>query len=79
MSDFTKDDTVRILVNLDAMGAGHISNGRRAWAHLFIACGLIQKELPSPERLTRERFLSLAGSVYDNIFRALASNDGPQA
>ncbi len=60
MSDFSKMDTVRVLANLDIMSAGHIAARRRAWAHLFIACGLIQKELPDPEKLTRERFMETA-------------------
>lgn len=72
MSDLSKEDVVRILVNLDTLSAGHIPEHRRAWAHLFIACGLIQKALPSPQKLTRERFLWLAGSVYDRIYGALA-------
>lgn len=80
MTDFTKEDTVRILINLDTMGAGHISDRRRAWAHLFIACGLIQKELPDPEKLTKEHFMVLAGKVHDHIYGALASTtEGPQA
>lgn len=64
---FSKADTVRILMNLDAMGASHIPNARRAWAHLFIAAALLQKCLPNPEKLTKEQFLELAGLVYDAI------------
>lgn len=79
MSQFSKADTVRILANLDLVGANHIPDARRAWAHLFIACGLIQKELPDPEKLTRERFMELAGRVHDSIYGALTSGAGPQA
>lgn len=79
MTDFSKADVVRILVNLDAMSAGHIPGRRRAWAHLFIACGLIQSELPNPEKLTRERFMELAGKVWDKVYGALASSNGPSA
>lgn len=75
MAEFSKADTVRILTNLDTMGASHIPDRRRAWAHLFIAIGLIQKELPDPELLTRERFLELAGRVYDSIYGALRSGE----
>ena len=70
-------DTVRILTNLDAGAGGHITAKRRAWAHLFIACGLIQRELPDPEKLTRERFMELAGKVHDKIYNALST--GPQS
>ena len=79
MTEFSKNDAVRILVNLDIMGAGDIPDRRRAWAHLFIACGLIQKELPNPQKLTRERFMELAGKVHDRIYSALESTDGAQA
>lgn len=79
MSDLSKADAVRILVNLDALSASHIPDRRRAWAHLFIACGLIQKELPNPEALTRERFMDLAGRVHDSIYAALGSEEGPRA
>lgn len=79
MTNFSKADVVRILVNLDTMSVGHIPDRRRAWAHLFIACGLIQKELPNPEQLTRERFCELAGKVHDSIYGALASGEGPTA
>lgn len=76
---FDKNDAVRILANLDAMSASHIPEARRAWAHLFIACGLIQKTMPNPEKLTRERFMELAGKVHDKIYGALASEFGPSA
>jgi hypothetical protein len=79
MADFSKADAVRILTNLDTMSAGHIPARRRAWAHLFIAMGLIQTELPNPEQLTRERFMELAGKVWDKVYGALASSDGPSA
>ncbi len=79
MTDLTQMDTVRILENLDAM-TSNITPRRRAWAHLFIACGLIQRELKDPEMLTRERFCELAGKVHDKIYGALASGtEGPQA
>ncbi len=68
----SQTDAVRILVNLDTM-AGNIPDARRAWAHLFIACGLIQKMLPDPQPLTRERFMELAGKVHDRIYGALTS------
>lgn len=71
--DFSKADTVRILTNLDILSADHIPDRRRAWAHLFIALGLIQKELPDPEMLTRERFMELAGKVHDHVYGALTS------
>lgn len=71
MTDFTKADAVRVIVNLDTLGAGHIPPRRRAWAHLFVACGLIQAEIPNPEQLTRERFCELAGKVHDRIYGAL--------
>jgi hypothetical protein len=79
MTEMSKNEVVRVLVNLDVMAAGSASPKRRAWAHLFIACGLIQKELPNPEQLTRERFMALAGKVHDSIYGALASEEGPRA
>lgn len=76
----SKNDVVRVLVNLDTLAANSASPKRRAWAHLFIACGLIQKELPDPEMLTRERFMALAGKVHDTAYGALGSTTvGPQA
>lgn len=68
---FNKADVVRILVNLDTLSAGHIPPARRAWAHIFIAAGLIQTEMADPEKLTRERFMELCGKVHDAIFAAL--------
>ncbi len=79
MSDISQMETVRILSNLDAMSASHIPDRRRAWAHLFIALALIQKELPDPEKLTRERFMELAGKVYYKVYAALESGEGPSA
>lgn len=80
MADFSKEDAVRILENLDAMSAAHIPDERRAWAHLFIALALIQKVLPSPLKLERERWLWLCGKVYDKVFEALANTKiGAQA
>ena len=77
MSKFDQMETVRILSNLDAMSAGHIPAARRAWAHLFIALGLIASETPSTMVLTRERFMELAGKVYDRVYGAL--KQGPSA
>lgn len=72
MSDSpSKMDVVKILVNLDTLSAGHVPAERLAWAHLFVACGLIQRTLPNPELLTRERFTELAGKVHDTIFKSL--------
>lgn len=69
----TKVEAVRVLANLDTMCAPHIPDQRRAWAHMFIALGLLQKVLPNPELMTRERFMELAGSVYDTTYNALRS------
>jgi hypothetical protein len=77
VSYFSKADTVQVLMNLDTLGAAHIPDHRRAWAHLFIAMGLIQKGLPDPEQLTRARFMELAGKVHDHVYQAL--HTGPQA
>lgn len=69
MSDtYSKADAVRILTNLDTLGAGAIPDQRRAWAHLFIAMALLQKTLASPEKLTRQRFMDLAGKVHDFMY-----------
>lgn len=73
MSDtFSKAEVVRILANLDALVAGEIPEAKRAWAHIFIACGLIQKV--SPVKLTREHFMWSTGQVYDHIQTILAAN-----
>jgi hypothetical protein len=79
VSQFSKEDTVRILNNLDIMSAGHIPPERRAWAHMFIALGLLQQVAPSAEVFTRERWLRFAGIIYDNVYGALSSEKGPQA
>jgi hypothetical protein len=76
VSQFSKEDTVRILTNLDIMGAAHIPDERRAWAHL-IAMGLLQKVIPDPVKLSRERWLTLAASIYDKTYGALANGEGP--
>lgn len=73
MSDFNKNDAVQILTNLDAMTCGHIPGPRLAWAHMFVACGIIQREIPGTMKLTRERFMELAGKVHDRIYSALES------
>ena len=78
MRDINKNDAVRILTNLDVMTCGHIPGPRLAWAHLFVACGIIQRELPDPVKLTRDRFMDLAGKVHDKIYSALESG-GPEA
>lgn len=78
MSDFSKSGAVRILVNLDTLSCGHIPAPRLAWAHTFVAIGLVQRSLPDPMKLTRERWLELAGKVYDKIYGAL-ENGGPEA
>jgi hypothetical protein len=79
MSHLSKDETVRVLINLDTLAASGAPDRRRAWAHLFIAVHLIQKEIPSPEKLTRERFLYLAGKVYDSVYDALERGSGIEA
>jgi len=73
MAAFTKADVLRILVNLDELAAPSAPDRIRAWAHIFIAAGLVQRELPSPEQLTRERFMELAGKVHDDIYKGLKS------
>jgi hypothetical protein len=79
VSNFSKADVVQILTNLDIMSAAHIPRARRAWAHLFIACSLIQLEMKDPEMLTRERFMALAGKVHDRLFDSLRSPNNPEA
>jgi len=79
MTDFSKSDAVRILVNLDTLSCGHIPSPRLAWAHIFVALGLIQRSLPNPVKLTRERWLELAGKVYDKVYSSLEDPTGPSA
>ena len=71
----TQAEAVRVLVNLDAIGASSIPDIQRVWAHLFIAMGLVQKNLPNPQALTREEFMELAGSVHDTVYGSLKSQE----
>lgn len=73
MSEMSQAEVVRVLVNLDTMACSAGTPQRRAWAHIFIACGLIAKVTPSDQLLTRERFMELCGRVYDKIYGSLRS------
>lgn len=75
MAELSQLDVVKILENLDAMTAAHIPEPKRAWAHIFIACALLQKVTPSPQLLTREKFLWACGKVYDSLYGVLRSEN----